>query len=69
MPFSVGGGGGCLHKYDGGGIFLACKNLGNMLDQSFATCAFFVVVVEVEVSSCALISLFMPGSVHSGSTS
>ena len=51
----------------GGGFFFACEDLGRMLDHLFPTCAFLCVCVEI--SSCTLIPLFMPGSIHSGSAS
>ena len=54
----------------GGGSFLTCEDLGRMFDHSFPTCAFFLsFFFEVEISLCTLISLFMPGLVHSGSLS
>ena len=56
------GGGG-----SGGGFFLACEDLGRMFDHSFSACAFFFFLVEG--NSRTLITLFRPGSVHSGSAS
>ena len=50
----LGGGGG------GGGFFLACKDFRRM----FARVFFFF---KDEIGSRALIPLFMPGSIHSGS--
>ena len=41
--------------------------LGECSTNSFPTCAFFF--FKVEISSCTLIPLFRPGSVHSGSVS
>ena len=40
---NVGGGGG---GGGGGGFFLACKDLGRMFDNSFPTCAFFVLFLS-----------------------
>ena len=56
-------------KCDGGGFFLACKDLGRMFDHSCSAFALFFVFffLKVEISSCPLISLFMPRSIHSGS--
>ena len=54
------------NKRGGGGFFLACEDLGSMFDNSLPACAFFF---NVEISSRTLISLFRPGSVHSGSAS
>ena len=56
-------------EYGGaGGFFLTCKDLERMFDHSFPACTFlFVFVFEVEISSCTLILLYTPGSVHSGS--
>ena len=51
---------------DGGGFSLACEDFRRMFDNSFPACAFFL---KVEISSCKLIPLFRPGSVHSGSAS
>ena len=59
-----GGGGG------GRGSFLACEDVRRMFDHSFPAWAFsffFSFFFEVEISSRTLISLFMLGSVHSGS--
>ena len=61
FQFRCGGGGGG----GGGGFFLACEDLGTMLDNSFPACAFF----KVEISLRTLILLFRPGSVDSGSAS
>ena len=47
------------------GFFLACEDSGKMFDNSFPGCAFFFCCL-VEISSCKLIPLFRPGSVHSG---
>ena len=56
-----GGGGG------GGGSFsLTCEDFW---ENSFPACAFFFFFLEVEISSRTLISLFRPGSDHSGSAS
>ena len=49
----------------GGGFFLACKDFGRMLDNSFPPAFFFF--FKVEISSGTLIPLLKPGSVHSGS--
>ena len=49
----------------GGSFFLACYDLGKMFDHLFPACTFF----KVDISMRTLISLFMPGSVHSGSAS
>ena len=56
-------------------LFLRLQDLGRMFDQSFPARFFLFVlfccflgccfVVEMEISSCTLIPLFMPGSVHS----
>ena len=52
------------------GFFFACEGLGRIFDHSFSACAFFVLFfVLMEISSRALIPLFKPGSVHSGSVS
>ena len=51
----------------GSGFFFACEDFGRMFDHSFPACAFFF--FESEISSRALISLVIPGSVHSGSAS
>ena len=40
-----------------------------MFDHSFPACTFFCFVFWNGVSSCTLVPLFMPGSVHSGSAS
>ena len=42
-----------------------------MFDHSFPACAFLFLffLFEVEISSRTLVSLFTPGSVHSGSAS
>ena len=58
----------------GGGFFIACEDFGRMFDHSFSACVFlfffFVFFFfKVEISSRKLISLFVPGSVHSGSAS
>ena len=45
-------------------FFLACKDFGRMFDHSFPVCA-FKKKFSVESSSCTLIPLCMPGSVHS----
>ena len=46
--------------------FLTCVDLGRMFDHWFQACAF---LFKVEICSCTLIPLFIPGSVHSGSAS
>ena len=51
-----------------GGFFCTCKDFRRMFDHSFLACAFFF-NLEVEISSCTLIPLFVPGLVHSGSVS
>ena len=58
----------------GDGFFLACEDLGRMFDNSFSAFASFFFffsffLFEVEINSHTLISLFRPGSVHSGSVS
>ena len=53
------------HLTDGSGFFLACDDLGRMLDQSFPACDFFFKVITLHT----LIPLFRSGSVHSGSAS
>ena len=50
----------------GSGFFLARKNFEKMFDNLFPNCAFFF---KVKMSSCTLIPLFRPVSVHSGSAS
>ena len=50
----------------GGGFFLACEDYGRMFINSFPTYTFFF---KVEISLHALIPLFTPGLVHSGSVS
>ena len=47
-------------------LFPRLRGFRRMFDHSFPECAFFL---EVEISSRTKISLFMPGSVHSGSAS
>ena len=49
---------------DDDGVFLACEDFWENV-APFLACAFFF---QVEISSSTLIPLFMPGSVHSGST-
>ena len=49
----------------GGGFFLTCEDFGRIFDNSFPACTFFF-FFKVEISSCVLIPLFRPGSVHSG---
>ena len=57
-----------------GAFFLACEDLGRMFDNSFSACAFSFIlfyficlfILLMEISSCTLIPLFRPGSVHSG---
>ena len=72
--FPGGGGGGvasCLLRCrSGGGFSLACEAFGRMFDHSFPVCTPHLPPPsppEVEISSYALIPLFMPDSVHSGS--
>ena len=50
----------------GGFVF---EDLGRMFNNSFPTWAFFFFFFKVGISSRALIPLFRPGSVHSGSAS
>ena len=52
---------------NGGSFFIACEDLGMMLEALIPLLRFFFFFFEVEVSSRALITLFMPGSVQSGS--
>ena len=59
---------------DGGGFFLACEDFGENVPPFIPRLRSIVVVVvfvclffHMEISSRALIPLFMPGSVHSGS--
>ena len=59
--FSARGGG-------GGGFSLACEDFGRMFDHSFLACFLFFFFKE-EISSRTLIPVFMPGSVHSDSSS
>ena len=56
-----------ITTYSNGGFFLVCEDLGRMFDNSFPTCAFFLLFFKVEISLCKLIPLFRSGSVHSGS--
>ena len=49
-----------------GGFFLVCEDFGRMFAHSFPTC---LLLFLMEVSPCTLISLFRPGSLHSGSVS
>ena len=52
----------------GGGLFLACEDLGRLFDHSFPVWALKKKKEKKkEISSRTLIPLFMPGSVHSGS--
>ena len=45
-----------------------CEDFERMFDASFPTCVFFkYFFFKVEISSCTLIPIFRPGSVHSGS--
>ena len=54
----------------GRGFFLASKNSEKLFNHSFPTCGFFFFFFfKVEISSCTLVPLFRPGSVHSGSAS
>ena len=46
---------------------LLVRIFGRVFNHSFPGCAFFF--FEVEISSCTLIPLFKPGSVHSGTAS
>ena len=60
------------HGGDGAGFFPACEDFGRMFDNSFSAStflSFFFLLFKVEINSRALISLFRPGSVHSGSES
>ena len=61
----------CTHYgVDGGGFSSLAKILGETFDHSFPARHFFsVLFFEVEISARTLISLFTPGSVHSGSAS
>ena len=52
----------------GSGFFLTCEESRRMFHHSFLACNFFF-FFEVEISSCKLIPLFIPGPVHSGSVS
>ena len=49
-----------------GGFFHPCEDFRRMSDHSFPTCTF---CFKVEISSCILIPLFGPESVHSSSVS
>ena len=52
-----------------GDFFLACEDFFENV-WPFPACAFFFFLGgAVEISSCTLIPLFRPGSVHSGSAS
>ena len=57
----------CIEVVFSGGFFLACDNFGRIFGHSFPAFAFFF--FKVEISSRIPISLFRPGSVHSGSAS
>ena len=48
-----------------------CEYFGRMFDHSFPACAYLFIYFSFleEISSYTLISLFVPGSVHSGSAS
>ena len=63
----------CTSATGHGGVVLAFSSrariLGRMFDNSFPACAFFLLFFKVEISSCTLIPLFRPGSVHNGSAS
>ena len=48
---------------------LCCENFVRMFYHSFPACTLFFFFFKVEINSCTLISLFMPGSVHSGPVS
>ena len=63
----------CTVQRSSGGFSIACERVGRMSDHLFPACAFLFCFVfcfvQVEISSRALIRLFMQGSVHSGPTS
>ena len=48
-----------------GGFFLACEDFGKNVPQFIPLCAFLF--FKVGISSCTLIPLLRPGSVHNGS--
>ena len=49
-------------------FFLAREDFWRMFEHSFPAFAFLFLYFEVEISSRTLTPLFLPGSVHSGST-
>ena len=58
-----GGGGG------GGGFFPRSRGFWENVRPFIPLLRFFHFIFKVEISSCTLIPLFRPGSVHSGSAS
>ena len=60
------GRGGAHIKDDG--FLPACEDFGDMFDHS-PPAFFLYLYLEVEITSRTLISLFVPGSIHSGSSS
>ena len=52
----------------GSGGFLLTQGFWEKVDKSIPTCTFFF-FCKVEISSCTPVTLFWPGSVHSGSAS
>ena len=61
--------GGKYTRPRGGGFFIACEDFWRMFDHSVLSCVFFSFSFKVEIRSCLLLPLFMPGSVHSVSAS
>ena len=62
--------GGSLVVHGGGNISLLARILGERLTiHSLSALSPPPSFLEEEISSCTLIPLFMPGSVHSGSVS
>ena len=53
----------------GGGFFPVFEDFGRMFGNLFLACAFFFFFFQVKISLRTLISLFRPGSAHSGSAS